>query len=110
MNKNMFINIGQKLKNIRHDLGMNQNELAEELTAYCKNEKVKYSVKSEKKKENVITFTQVDISNIENNGSIIKEKIYIILSYFNKKHNVNLNYVFNDIPENLMFNYEILLT
>ncbi len=106
----MFINIGKRLKNIRLNLNMNQNELANELTAYCKKEKVKYSIKSEKKKENVITFTQVDISNIENNGSIIKEKIYIILSYYNKKHNVNLNYVFNDIPENLMYNYEILLT
>lgn len=106
----MFINIGQRLKNIRIHLGMNQNELALELTTYCKNENIQYRAKSDKKKENVIAFTQVDISNIENNGSIIKGKIYIILSYYNKRHNVNLNYIFNDIPENLMFNYEILLT
>lgn len=110
MNKSHILNIGDKFKKIRIDLNLNQIELAAKLTEYAKDNNIKFSLKSEKKKNEVVTFSQVDISNIENNGSIIKEKIYIVLSYFNKKHDVNLNYIFNDIPENTMYNYQKLLT
>lgn len=106
--RNELINIGQKLKNIRFNLKLSQKELALELTSYSKNNNARYFAKS-KRKEESLTFTQVDISNVENDGSIIKDKMYLILSYYCIKHNVNLNYLFNESPVNSMFNYEVLL-
>lgn len=102
--------IGDRLKKVRLDLKLNQQELANKLNDFCATNDITFSVKREKKENVLITFTQVDISNIENNNSIIKEKIYVVLSYFNKTHFVNLNFIFNDIPTNTMYNHEKLLT
>jgi len=94
-----------KFKNVRERLNLKQNDVVKDIKNMIESGEIVLKRKNEE-----ITFSQSILSYIENNFSgASKEKMYLLVEYYERKHGINPAYYFSYSEHEPMFNQDKFL-
>ena len=91
-NYDLYEFVSRRFKEVRGKLKLNQTEVTTEIEKMLNSGEIYIKDEDEEKK-----FSQTILSYIENNKpGVRKERLYILIKYYELKHDINPGYFFSD--------------